>query len=62
MIDERLKYTANLCNGLALGFGGFAVIRPLTTAEPILWLYVPVAFALHVFGHYLLGIMTEDTP
>ncbi|MFD1342627.1 hypothetical protein [Litorisediminicola beolgyonensis] len=60
VVNERLKYLAGLCNGLALGFIGFSLIRPLTDGDSPAWRYVAGGFALHALGHYILGMLREE--
>ncbi|ABD54782.1 hypothetical protein [Jannaschia sp. CCS1] len=63
--NERVKLRAQFLNALAIGFLGFALLRPLIEGTLSLNLFT-IAFlvtglALHAMAHYILRYLeTED--
>ncbi|SFE69730.1 hypothetical protein [Roseivivax sediminis] len=58
--DERIKLFATLNNNVAIGFIGFALIRPVVSAEPVLWAYVAIGVGAHGVALYILRYLSED--
>lgn len=66
MHNERVKLLAGFSNAIALGFIGFAILRPLTDGSIALdgltagWGIAGLAF--HGVSHYILGMLRKDEP
>ena len=62
--NERVKLRANFLNALALGFIGFAFLRPLiegTLSVGLLTVaYLATGLALHGMAHYILRYLEKD--
>jgi len=62
--NERVKLRANFLNALALGFLGFAFLRPLiegTLSVNLLTIaYLATGLALHAAAHYILRYLEQE--
>ncbi|TNF22062.1 MAG: hypothetical protein EP318_05030 [Rhodobacteraceae bacterium] len=64
--NERVKLLAGFSNAIALGFIGFAILRPLTDGSIAFdglttgWGLAGLAF--HAMSHYILGMLRKEEP